>query len=298
MGHSSPRRPVSRRRFLSLTLLTGAAVSGTALLRRVAASRQPRPRPRSQPRPRSRPRLPSPLKPQSQRPQPVTPIAGPGPGGWQSERRPAPAAQARLEPARPSRRQAGSTKPDAGPGAWRHPGQVHRSGAAGAPTRSGRTPRSASTIYEPLAYYSASPTRRSSGSPRATLQPDYKQLTVKTRSGIKWSDGQPFSAEDVAYTLNKLNELGAKVKWGKDVQDVLKDAKATDANTVVINFKCPSPRFFYHMSPTSTTSACTSCRSTSSRARTGRRSPTSTSPRAGRSRRAPGRSCRSRRRRR
>ena len=75
--------------------------------------------------------------------------------------------------------------------------------------------------------------------------PDFKQLTIKTRSGINWSDGTPFSAEDVAYTLNTLRDLGPKVKWGVDVQQALKEATATDPNTVVLNFKIPSPRFFF-----------------------------------------------------
>ena len=41
--------------------------------------------------------------------------------------------------------------------------------------------------------------------------PDFKQLVIKTRSGISWSDAKPFSAEDVAFTLNSLKELGPKV---------------------------------------------------------------------------------------
>ena len=75
--------------------------------------------------------------------------------------------------------------------------------------------------------------------------PDFKQLTIKTRQGIKWSDGTPFSAEDVAYTLNTLRDLGPKVKWGVDVNQALDEATVTDPNTVVLKFKIPSPRFFF-----------------------------------------------------
>ena len=39
-----------------------------------------------------------------------------------------------------------------------------------------------------------------------------------------WSDGVPFTADDVAYTYNSLNALGSKVKWGADVQQVLDNA--------------------------------------------------------------------------
>ena len=75
--------------------------------------------------------------------------------------------------------------------------------------------------------------------------PDFKQLTIKTRPGIKWSDGTPFSAEDVAYTFNTLRDLGPKVKWGVDVNQALDEATVTDPNTVVLKFKIPSPRFFF-----------------------------------------------------
>ena len=46
---------------------------------------------------------------------------------------------------------------------------------------------------------------------------------------------------------NSLRDLGPKVKWGVDVQQVMKEAKATDANTVVVDFKVPAPRFFFFM---------------------------------------------------
>jgi len=103
-------------------------------------------------------------------------------------------------------------------------------------------------IYEPLAFYSAFADKEILWLAEGySYSPDYKELTVKTRSGITWSDGKPFSAEDVAYSLNTLNELGAKVKWGKDVQEVLDSATAVDANTTLLKFKLPAPRFFNHM---------------------------------------------------
>jgi peptide/nickel transport system substrate-binding protein len=101
-------------------------------------------------------------------------------------------------------------------------------------------------IYEPLAYYSAFADKWYMWLAESyRFTPDFKQLTIKTRSGIKWSDGQPFSAEDVAYTFNMLRDLGPKVKWGIDVANALAEATATDPNTLVLKFKIPSPRFFF-----------------------------------------------------
>jgi len=104
-------------------------------------------------------------------------------------------------------------------------------------------------IYEPLAYYSAFADKMHMWLAEShQFSPDFKQLTIKTRSGITWSDGVPFSAEDVAFTLNSLRDYGPKAKWGVDVAQAMQQATATDANTVVIDFKIPSPRFFFFMS--------------------------------------------------
>jgi peptide/nickel transport system substrate-binding protein len=101
-------------------------------------------------------------------------------------------------------------------------------------------------IYEPLAYYSAFADKMYMWLAESyQFTPDFKQLTIKTRQGIKWSDGVPFSAEDVAYTFNTLRDLGPKVKWGVDVRQALDEATVADPNTVVLKFKIPSPRFFF-----------------------------------------------------
>ena len=92
-------------------------------------------------------------------------------------------------------------------------------------------------LYEPLAYYSAFADKEYMWLAESyKYSADFKELTIKTRAGIKWSDGQPFSAEDVAYTLTSLRDLGPKVRWGVDVQQFMQEAKATDRNTVVNAF--------------------------------------------------------------
>ena len=101
-------------------------------------------------------------------------------------------------------------------------------------------------LYEPLAYYSAFADKMHHWLAEShQYSQDFKQLTIKTRSGITWSDGKPFSAEDVAYTFSTLKDLGSKVRWGVNVSQFVESAAATDANTVVIKFKVPAPRFFF-----------------------------------------------------
>ena len=100
-------------------------------------------------------------------------------------------------------------------------------------------------IYEPLAFYSAFADKEIMWLAESyQYSADSKTLTIKTRSGITWSDGKPFSAEDVAYTFTALTQLGPKVKWGVDVAQFVQEAKATDPNTCVITFKVPAPRFW------------------------------------------------------
>jgi peptide/nickel transport system substrate-binding protein len=100
-------------------------------------------------------------------------------------------------------------------------------------------------MYEPLAFYTAFEDKMIMWLAEGyEYSDDYKTLTITTRPNVTWSDGEPFSAEDVAYTFNMLAELGSKVRWGADVQQFLESAEATDANTVVCHFKVPAPRFF------------------------------------------------------
>jgi peptide/nickel transport system substrate-binding protein len=103
-------------------------------------------------------------------------------------------------------------------------------------------------LYEPLAYYSAFADKEYLWLAEGyRYRGDFRELTIKIRSGIRWSDGVPFSAEDVAYTLMSLRDLGPKVRWGVDVQQFMEEARATDPNTVVIKFKVPAPRFFFFL---------------------------------------------------
>jgi peptide/nickel transport system substrate-binding protein len=104
-------------------------------------------------------------------------------------------------------------------------------------------------LHEPVSYYSSFADKMVPWLVESyKYSPDFKELVMKTRSGVQWSDGKPFSAEDVAYTIESLRKAGAKYKWGANLQQHgVASAVATDANTVQVKFDRPAPKFFYFM---------------------------------------------------
>ena len=103
-------------------------------------------------------------------------------------------------------------------------------------------------FHEPLYFYSAFANKEIPWLAESyEYTPDFKTLTIKTRSGITWSDGQPFSARDVAFTINEAAKQGSRIKFGADVATFLQEASAKDDNTVVVSFKVPAPKFMYQM---------------------------------------------------
>ncbi len=66
---------------------------------------------------------------------------------------------------------------------------------------------------------------------------DGKSITFHLRSGVTWQDGQPLTADDVAYTYNLIhdNNLGQYAQFLTDLTSV----QTPDPATVVLNFSAP-----------------------------------------------------------
>ena len=68
------------------------------------------------------------------------------------------------------------------------------------------------------------------------LQAADDQDCAPASTGVTASPSAPTTSPT---RLSSLKELGSKVRWGVDVQQVVESATATDANTVVVKFKVP-----------------------------------------------------------
>jgi peptide/nickel transport system substrate-binding protein len=74
--------------------------------------------------------------------------------------------------------------------------------------------------------------------------PDFTQFTLTLTPNVTWNDGQPFSADDVVYTLNLLKE-NANYNGADQVRAYVASVTAADPLTVVVALSEPNPRFHY-----------------------------------------------------
>ncbi len=73
---------------------------------------------------------------------------------------------------------------------------------------------------------------------------DLSQITFTIRPNVKWSDGQPFSSEDVAFTLNELKQYPAMDING--LWNEITSVTAPDPSTVIVKLNAPfTPLLWY-----------------------------------------------------
>ena len=102
-------------------------------------------------------------------------------------------------------------------------------------------------MYEPLAYYSAFADKEIMWLAESyKYNDDFTELIIKVRPGITWSDGVPFTADDVTFTLNKCKELDAAIRWGRNFSRFMDvPAETVDELTTKVTMNVPAPRLFW-----------------------------------------------------
>ncbi len=83
----------------------------------------------------------------------------------------------------------------------------------------------------------------------STWNADYTTLTFTIRSGVTWSDGQPFSAADVLYTFDALKAdaaLDTNALWQAN-GGPLTNVALQGSDQVVFTFSGPAQTYFYYV---------------------------------------------------
>ncbi len=111
-------------------------------------------------------------------------------------------------------------------------------------------------VYEPLVTLDADtnfvpvlaaevPTRENGG-----LAADGKSVTYKLRSGVKWSDGQPFTADDVIFTYEYVTDKATASSNYANFSTIDKIDKIDDL-TIKVSFKDVTPGWYISFGGTS-----------------------------------------------
>jgi peptide/nickel transport system substrate-binding protein len=105
----------------------------------------------------------------------------------------------------------------------------------------------AQVIFEPLYFYNYLQNQEIPWLAESyQYNQDFTELTIKIRPKAAWSDGQPFTARDVAYTLNMLRDNAPELRYATEINKWVKQAEVVDDLTVKVNLSSPNPRFFFN----------------------------------------------------
>ncbi len=109
-------------------------------------------------------------------------------------------------------------------------------------------------VYEPLQFVNILQSNAATSNPgkpwlatSSQWSNGFKTLTFTIRKGVKWNDGKPFSAADVAYTFNAMKSdkaIDINALWTADGGPLTSVAQQ-GSNQVVLNFKSPSQPYYY-----------------------------------------------------
>ena len=104
-------------------------------------------------------------------------------------------------------------------------------------------------VYEPLYFYNAYAEGSDNIIPWIATgheyNSDYTEVTVSIRKGVEWSDGQPWTAHDLVFTINMLKDHAPSLSFSTDMKAWVKNATAVDDHTAQIELTASNPRFIF-----------------------------------------------------
>jgi len=99
-------------------------------------------------------------------------------------------------------------------------------------------------VYSGLLHYEPDDPSKIAGdlAERWTVSPDGKTYTFYLRKGVKWHDGQPFSADDVKASFDRiLNKDFQSPKCGATLKPLVAGTEIVDPHTFQVRLKFPVP---------------------------------------------------------
>jgi peptide/nickel transport system substrate-binding protein len=101
-------------------------------------------------------------------------------------------------------------------------------------------------MLEPLAYYSIFGDKEYPWLAESyEYNADATELTCYIRKGVEWSDGTPFTAADVEFTIQSLIDKAPDLRDSAAIAKWVKTAEAVDDYTVKLTFNEPNWRFMF-----------------------------------------------------
>ncbi len=73
---------------------------------------------------------------------------------------------------------------------------------------------------------------------------DYRTFTLYIRRGVTWNDGHPYTARDIAFTMNMLKQ-NPDFGGSSYVNEWVESVEMPDDYTLVVHLKKPNPRFHH-----------------------------------------------------
>ncbi len=91
------------------------------------------------------------------------------------------------------------------------------------------------------------------------LSEDFSTVTWKLKPGLKWSDGQPITSDDIKFTWEAISNPDAGALAGTGGFDLIESVETPDELTAVVKYSTPSPgylsQFAYGLLPRHATGA-------------------------------------------